>query len=117
METLTILNVIANCLIVATLLSVIFKIFGSPSNPIWDNSLLAWISKLGLSLTVVGCIMNILTLSTPPVTEVLLNMGLSLSFGWLVWFNHDEAKSKKDTKKMSGYTSKIKKSSYNSRNA
>ena len=91
METITLVNLVANSIIVASLLSVIIKTFGNNNSPIWSNTFFAWISKLGLSLTIVGCVSNILTLTTPPVREVLMNMGLGLTFCWLAWFHIEQS--------------------------
>jgi hypothetical protein len=85
-EQLTIVNAIANCTTAFSALGLLIHIFGDPGNAVWDNKIKAWLSKLGLSITICGAIANILTLNSPPVTEVILNCGISITFFWLNWW-------------------------------
>jgi hypothetical protein len=47
-----------------------------------------WSLRVGLSAFVAGAFLNALTLSNPPVTEVLMNVGLALIFIWAVIFHY-----------------------------
>jgi hypothetical protein len=82
----TVINVIANCTTAFSALGLLIHIFGDPDNTVWDNKVKAWLAKLGLTVTTCGAISNVLTLSTPPITEVILNCGISITFFWLNWW-------------------------------
>jgi hypothetical protein len=82
----TVVNVVANCTTAFSALGILIHIFGDPDNPIWDNTVKAWLAKGGLSTAACGAISNVLTLSTPPITEVILNVGISITFFWLNWW-------------------------------
>ncbi len=41
-----------------------------------------WLIKVGLAFTVGGAFLNMLTLSTPNLTEILMNIGLAGLFVW-----------------------------------
>jgi hypothetical protein len=81
-----VLNAIANCTTAFSALGLLIHIFGDPDNEVWDNRVKAWLAKGGLSITVCGAISNALTLNNPPVTEVILNVGISITFFWLSWW-------------------------------
>ena len=82
----TVINVIANCTTAFSALGLLIHIFGDPDNEVWNNKVKAWLAKLGLTVTICGAISNVLTLSTPPITEVILNCGISITFFWLNWW-------------------------------
>lgn len=44
--------------------------------------------KAGLAMCTAGALMNAVTMSNPPWTEVLLNTGLATLFGWATWFHY-----------------------------
>lgn len=83
MSTFTLINVISNCTIAFSSLGLLIHILGDPDNDIWDNKIKAYLAKFGLSVTTCGAVLNILTFSTPNNTEILLNVGMSLTFFWL----------------------------------
>jgi len=108
MPTLTLINALANCTTAFSAMGLLVHIFGDPDNQIWDNRIKAWLAKAGLSITTCGAVSNVLTLSTPPVTEVVLNIGISITFFWLSWWQweafkelqkHKEELKKKRTRK------------------
>jgi hypothetical protein len=71
----------------------------------------AILAKLGLSITACGAVANCITLSAPPATEVVLNVGIAVTFFWLNWWQfemfkdmqkaHRDLKSKKTPSKPS----------------
>jgi len=85
----TFLNLTANIVLTASVS--IFTIFLYRSDgvvrrwPIIGSYLL----RLSLVAIAVGGLGNCLTLSTPPHTEVLLNMGTAGLFSWAAWFHHN----------------------------
>lgn len=86
MNTETVVNIAANSTTAFSALGLLIHVFGDPNNPIWDNAVKAWLAKVGLSVASCGAILNVLTFSNPPVTEVILNVGISLTFFWLNWW-------------------------------
>ena len=109
MTTETIINAVANSTLAFSALGLLIHIFGDPDNSVWDNKIKAYSAKVGLSVTVCGAIANVMTLSTPPVSEVVLNCGISITFFWLSWWqwemfkemqaHHKELKAKKTVRK------------------
>lgn len=104
----TIINAVANSTLAFSALGLIIHILGDPDNSVWDNKIKAYLAKVGLSVTVCGAVANVVTLSTPPVSEVVLNCGLSITFFWLSWWqwemfkemqeHHKEVKARKASK-------------------
>lgn len=45
------------------------------------------IPKIALAFCTAGALMNALTFSDPPWSEVILNAGLALLFTWAAWFH------------------------------
>ena len=80
MNLYTIINLVSNTIMGTSAGLFLITVFGNPQNPIWSSPLRAWLTKLGLAITSCGAILNVLTLSTPAATEILLNCGLSLTF-------------------------------------
>jgi predicted deacetylase len=82
----TVINAVANSTLAFSALGLLIHIFGDPDNSVWDNKIKAYLAKTGLSVTICGAIANVFTLSTPPVSEVVLNCGISITFFWLSWW-------------------------------
>jgi len=94
MSSYTIINAIANCTTAISAIGLLVHIFGDPTNSIWDNKIKAWLAKVGLTIAICGAVSNVLTLSTPAYTEILLNVGMSLTFFWLSWWQFEQFKEK-----------------------
>jgi len=90
MSIYSIINIISNCTIAFSSLALLIHIFGDPDNKIWDNKIKAYLAKFGLTVTTCGAITNVLTISTPNITEILLNVGMSLTFFWLSWWQWEQ---------------------------
>jgi hypothetical protein len=86
MSAIVIVNAICNITTSISSLALLLHVFGDPHNEIWDNKIKAWLAKLGLSVMICGATSNALTLSNPPATEVLLNVGIALTLFWLSWW-------------------------------
>jgi hypothetical protein len=101
MNILTVINAISNLIIFASTFMFIISVFGKSDHPIWDTKWKAYLAKVGLCISGCGAFLNLLTLSTPNVTEIVLNIGLSLNFCWLsLWQFYSTRKSfKKHHKK------------------
>ena len=101
MSLLTFINLLSNCIIGTSILLFIVSVFGRRDHPIWENEYRAYLAKVGLGISGCGALLNVLYLSTPPITEIVLNIGLSMNFCWLSWWQHAESKrSTKDKKKV-----------------
>jgi hypothetical protein len=81
-----IVTAVANSTTAFSALGLLIHIFGDPDNSVWDNNIKAWLAKSGLSVIVCGAIANVLTLSSPATSEIVLNCGMSLTFFWLNWW-------------------------------
>ena len=104
----TIINIVSYCTI-AFSGGLLIHIFGDPDNSIWDNQIKAWLAKFGLSVTVCGAILNVLSLSTPNRTEILLNVGMSLTFFWLSWWQWEQFHSMKEAAKKRSQAKRVRK--------
>jgi hypothetical protein len=92
----TILNLIANIFI--ALSSAGFMVMlQDPDNPVSKmNFGIRWWIKISLACTSGGALLNVITLSTPPMSEIILNLGLAGLFTWsyvcLKMFKENNAK-------------------------
>lgn len=77
---LTLANGAANTLIALGGIAFVLFVFGRPESKIYESPKIAKMMKLGLSLVSVGALLNIVTFSTPPISEIVLNFGLGLTF-------------------------------------
>jgi hypothetical protein len=82
----TLINIIAHCTTAFSALGLLIHIFGDPENRVWDNKIKAWLAKGGLSVTTCGSILNVLSPTIPETHEVVLNIGISITFFWLNWW-------------------------------
>lgn len=85
----TFLNLIANTVLttsVAIFIVLLYRTDGVVRKwPLVGSYLL----RLSLTAIAVGGLGNCLILSTPPHTEVLLNVGTAGLFAWAAWFHHN----------------------------
>jgi hypothetical protein len=104
MTTECFINIIAHCTTAFSSLGLLIHVFGDPDNEIWDNQIKAWLAKGGLSITVCGAVLNVLSPTETSLHEVILNIGISITFFWLNWwqwemFKEIQAKAKKRPRK------------------
>jgi len=85
----TFLNLTANIVLTASVS--IFTIFLYRSDGVVRRWPLigSYLLRLSLVAIAVGGLGNCLILSTPPHTEVLLNIGTAGLFAWAAWFHHN----------------------------
>lgn len=91
---ITLLNGLANSVLVVSALHLLIRVFGHPDSVIWRKPWAAILCKLATSITVCGAVSNVLTFSTPPLTELILNIGVSLNFIWLSFYHEYDPKSR-----------------------
>ena len=77
-----IFNVIAN-IVIAISIAGFMVMLQEQTNPVAKMPFLlrTWI-KISLAVTSGGALLNVVTLSTPPYSEVILNLGLAGLFSW-----------------------------------
>jgi hypothetical protein len=86
MNLATLINATANGILAVSALHLVFRVFGHPESAIWQNPWAALLCKTATTVTVCGAIWNLLTLSSPAASEVMLNIGISLNFLWISFF-------------------------------
>ena len=95
MNPLTILNVTANVVLSVSALHLILKVFGHPNSPVYARPYVALFCKAAATLTFIGAVANVWTLSTPGWTEIVLNVGVSCNWAWISAFIETTHKTEK----------------------
>jgi hypothetical protein len=82
MSTLTYINLVASSMITISITGFMFLI-QQESSPVQKMSFFirSWI-RLSLTAMAAGGLFNVITLSTPHWSEILLNCGIGLLFSW-----------------------------------
>lgn len=82
-------NFIANLILTLAFMLFLLFVFGRTNSKIyalpWYKTIMA---KIGLATCAMGSLLNTLTLSDPPASEVLLNVGLAALFSWASVFHY-----------------------------
>jgi hypothetical protein len=86
MTAATATNAVANGILAVSALHLVFRVFGHPESAIWKRPWAAVLCKTATTVTVCGAIWNLLTLSSPAASEVMLNIGIALNFLWISFF-------------------------------
>lgn len=82
-----IINAIANIIITFSVAMFMIFIFGRSSMMERIHWLERTVIKVGLALLSAGSLFNFLTLPHPQKSEVILNIGLAIVFGWGAYFH------------------------------
>jgi hypothetical protein len=82
----TAINAVANGILAVSALHLVVRVFGHPESAIWRRPWAAVLCKTATTITVCGALWNLLTLSSPASSEVMLNIGISLNFLWISFF-------------------------------
>jgi hypothetical protein len=86
MSILTSINFLSNLIIFTSVFMFIISVFGRADHPIWETKWKAYLAKIGLCISGCGALLNMIHLSTPVLSEIVLNVGLSLNFLWIsIW--------------------------------
>jgi hypothetical protein len=80
MNPLTIANVVANVIVIASVTDMAIRVFGNSDHRIHAHPELFYIRKFVSSLVICGAVLNIATLSTPNWTEIILNYGFAANY-------------------------------------
>ena len=87
MQPLAVINAIANCIVAAAVFRMSLRVFGRPDHPLHKHKVAFVTRKLVSSVVICGAVLNIVTLSTPSWTEVVLNVGFSLNYLWSTYYD------------------------------
>ena len=80
MNPLTIANAGANLIVVIAVADMAIRVFGNPEHKIHSHPELFYIRKFVSSLVICGAVLNLITLSTPSWTEIVLNYGFAANY-------------------------------------
>ena len=89
MTAISAVNAIANGVLAVSALHLVFRVFGHPESAIWQKPWAAVLCKAATTVTVCGALWNLLTLSSPAASEVMLNIGIAGNFVWISLYHHD----------------------------
>lgn len=85
------INFISSLILTLSFTAFIIFIFGRPNSKLndmpWYKTVLV---KLGLCFCTAGALLNALTFSDPPWTEVVLNTGMAMVFSWAAYFHYKQ---------------------------
>lgn len=83
-----IINALANILLSYSLIMFYIYLFGDNDKIVHKWTFLGhWTLKLGLIIMIIGTIFNLLTFNCPSFSQLLLNVGLSITFVWVYLFH------------------------------
>lgn len=82
----TLINVIANSLLICSSVHLLYKIFGNKNSKVWQTPYMAMLYKGVMGITICGAAANIITLSTPTWSEIVLNLGASGNWLFLSFY-------------------------------
>ena len=88
METNQIINLTANILISIGVAFFMVFVFGRSNQIEKLHFFERWAIKIALSITACGSFFSVLTLSNPPFSELVFNVGLAFVFIWGAFFHY-----------------------------
>ena len=89
MNPITAINLVCNGVLTASMAGFYIILFRSESVVHRWPLVGHWLLKCGLVLSGSGALFNCLILSTPPISEVVLNAGQASLFAWAVYFHQN----------------------------
>jgi hypothetical protein len=105
MTAATLINATANGILAVSALHLVFRVFGHPESAIWNKPWAAVLCKAATTVTVCGALWNLLTLSSPAASEVMLNIGIAGNFVWLSFYQQYDRPSRPNNSRASGQVS------------
>jgi len=91
MHITTLLNLAANSLLICSSVHLLFRVFGKKDSRVWRHPTKAMIYKAVMAVTICGAAANIVTLSTPSWSEILLNLGASGNWLFLSFYLYEDS--------------------------
>lgn len=84
---LVLANAFANSVLAVSAIHLWLKVFGHEESAIYRHPYAAMLCKLATTVTICGSVANIFAHQEPPITEFILNIGVSANYVWLSWFS------------------------------
>lgn len=83
------INMVANCILTVSFGAFLVFLFGRENSLIHKlkNYNMAFV-KVAMGVCASGSLYNVLTLSEPPISEMVMNIGLAMLFLWAAWFHY-----------------------------
>lgn len=97
MNPLTVANAIANVIVAGAVMDMAIRVFGDKSHRIHQHMELFLIRKAVSSIVICGAVLNIITLSTPSWTEIILNYGFAANYLFSSFYDRRTSNSKHST--------------------
>jgi len=89
MSFVMLVNLLANCVLTVAFGAFLIFLFGRENSLIHKMKACNTIFvKIALSMCASGSLYNVLTLSDPPLSELVLNVGIAMLFAWSAWFHY-----------------------------
>jgi len=93
------INFICNIILSLAFTLFIIFVFGRPDSAVHKFSIIhGFLLKFGLAFCTIGALLNALTFSDPPISELILNIGLAVLFTWASIFHYKKFVIKKEIK-------------------
>ncbi len=83
-------NFAANCINFVAMTSFLVFAFGRRNSRVHKYTKSSYLAKIGLTTVALGCLWSAIIFTDPPLSEVTLNVGMSLTFIWAAWFHYVE---------------------------
>lgn len=84
------INCAANCINCLAMIGFLIFVFGRGNSRIHKHPRSSYLAKVGLTTIALGCLWSAIVFTDPPVSEVALNVGMSMTFIWAAWFHYVE---------------------------
>lgn len=85
----TYLNLFANIVLTLSVVAFIVLLYNSKGIVHKWPLIGSYLLRISLVLVAVGGLGNCLILSTPPSSEIILNLGMAGLFSWAAWFHNN----------------------------
>ena len=83
------INFVASIILTGAFMLFLVFLFGRTNSRIYQLPCYKTIAaKIGLAVCTCGALLNAITFSNPPWSEVVLNSGLAILFSWASWFHY-----------------------------
>ena len=92
MHPTTLLNLAANSLLICSSVHLLYRVFGKQDSRVWQSPAKAMLYKAVMAVTICGAAANIVTLSTPNWSEIVLNLGASGNWLFLSFYLYEDSK-------------------------
>lgn len=92
---LTLINLVSNIILSYSLIMFYLYLFGDNDKIVHKWTFVGhWTLKIGIIIMIIGTLFNILTFDSPSLSQLFLNIGLSMTFVWVYLFHKQLFESK-----------------------